>query len=178
MSNFRKFSELILEILFPHMYSFFLAGSFQFSFRRALPSALFVYRLPCYPRLSIFNWVSNLMDWFCIYSVCYFRDMLVNSFCALSFWALILVGFLLLHWEAAFTSVRFFLTATVSHGTLVLALCLVGMHSAAAFMWVLTKFSYSSFGVGVSDISWSALNLLPSVHIYLSLMSQLSRDLS
>ena len=29
-------------------------------------------------------------------------------------------------------SARFFLTANVSHGTLGLALCLVGMHSAAA----------------------------------------------
>ena len=48
-----------------------------------------------------------------------------------------------------------FLTAKVSHGTLSLALCLIGMHSAAASKWALMNFSYSSFGVGVSDISWS-----------------------
>ena len=37
MRNLLRFSELILEML----YSFFLAGSFQFSFRR-IPSAHFV----------------------------------------------------------------------------------------------------------------------------------------
>ena len=89
-------------------------------------------------------------------SVCSFRYMLANSFCAfLSFRALILVGFLLLHLEAVFMSARFFLTASVSHWTLGFALCLVGMHSAAAASkWVLTKFSYSSFGVCVSDFYW------------------------
>ena len=79
--------------------------------------------------------------------------MLVNSFCAfLSFCVLILVGFLLWHREVIFTSACFFLTTNVSHGTLDLALCLVGMHSAAASKWALTKFSYSSFAVSVSDI--------------------------
>ena len=96
------------------------------------------------------------------------RYMLVNSFCALSFRALILVGFLLLHLEAIFTSACFFLTAHVSHGTLGLALCLVGMHSAAASKWALTKFSYLSIRVGVSDISWSVLNLFLSVNVYSS----------
>ena len=61
--------------------------------------------------------------------------MLANSFYAfLSFRALILVGFFLLHLEAVFTSVRFFLTANVSHGTLGLALCLVGIHSECVFL--------------------------------------------
>ena len=93
-----------------------------------------------------------LLIWFCMYSVCSFRYMLVNSFCAfLSFRTLILVGFFLLHLEVIFTSACFFLTSNVSHGTLGLALCLVGMHSAAASKWALTKFSYSSFKVGVSD---------------------------
>ena len=59
--------------------------------------------------------------------------MLANSFCAfLSFRALVWVGFFLLHLKAVFTSARFFLTANVSHDTLGLALCLVGIHSAAA----------------------------------------------
>ena len=58
-----------------------------------------------------------VLIWFWMYSVCSFRYMLANSFCALSFRALILVGFLQLHLEAVFTSVRFFLTAKVSHGT-------------------------------------------------------------
>ena len=85
-----------------------------------------------------------------MYSVCSFRYILANSFCAsLSFRALVLVGFLLLHSEAVFTSSRYFLTVNVSHGTLHSVLCLVGMHFAAASKWVLTKFSYPSFGVCV-----------------------------
>ena len=50
----------------------------------------------------------------------------------LSFRTLILVEFFLLHLEAVFMSARFFLTVNVSHGTLGLSLCLVGMHSTAA----------------------------------------------
>ena len=121
-----------------------------------------------------------LLIWFCMYSVCSFRYMLANSFCAfINFRALILIGCLQLHLEAFFTSACFFLTANVSHGALGLALCLIGMHSAAASKWALTKFSYSSFGVGVSDISRGASNLLLSVNVYLSLISLLlSRDLS
>ena len=73
-----------------------------------------------------------LLIWFCMCPVCSFRYMLVNLFFAfLSFWALILVGFLLLHLEAVFMSACFFLTVNNSHGTLGLALCLIGMHSAA-----------------------------------------------
>ena len=105
--------------------------------------------------------------------------MLANSFCVfLSFLALILVGFSILHLEGVFTSERFFLTANVSHGTLGLALCLVGMHSAASKR-AFTKFSYSSFGVLFSDFSCSALNLFLSVNAYLSPISLLlSRDQS
>ena len=44
-----------------------------------------------------------LLIWFWMYSV-YFRYTLVSSFCALSFWTLILVGILLLHRDAVFTS--------------------------------------------------------------------------
>ena len=117
-----------------------------------------------------------LLIWFCMHSVCSFRYILANTFC---FRALILVGFLLLHLEAIFTTSHCFLTANVSNGTLGLVLCLVGMHSVAASKWALTKFSYSSFGVGVSDISWSALNLFLSVNVYLSLISLLlSKDQS
>ena len=90
----------------------------------------------------------NLLIWFWMYSVCSFRYMLVHLFCAfLSFWALILVRFLLLYREAVFTSAHYFLNASVSHGTQGLALCLDGMHSAAASMWALMKFSYLPFTV-------------------------------
>ena len=88
-----------------------------------------------------------------MYSVCSFRYTLANSFSAfLSSRALVLVGFRLVHLEAVFTSARFLLTANVSHGTLVLALCLVGMHSTAAFKWALRKFSLLLFTVGVSEL--------------------------
>ena len=119
-----------------------------------------------------------LLIWFCMYSVCSFRYTLVNSFWAfLSFWVLILAGFLLLHRKVVFTSAQFFLTADVYHGTLGLSLCLVGIHSTTASKWALTKFSYSSFKVHVSNISWSASNLFLNVNI--SLISLLlSSDLS
>ena len=105
-------------MLFTQVYLFFLAGSFQLSFHSAPPSAHFIYHLLCYPRLSIFKSLI-LLIWFCMYSVCSFRYMLANLFCAfLIFRALILVGFLLLHLEVVFMSACFVLTTNVSHGTL------------------------------------------------------------
>ena len=86
-----------------------------------------------------------------------------------------LVVFLLSHREMVFTSASSLLTANVSHGILGLALCLVGIHSAAVYLLALTKFSYSSFRVCFSDISWSTSNFLLSVNVYLSLMPQLLR---
>ena len=160
-------------MLFPQVYLFFLVVSIQFSYGSILPSAHFIYRLPCNPRLSIFNRVSNLIDLnldvFCLFFLVY-----VSSFCAfLSFRALILVGFLLLHRDSVLTSTRFFLTANVSHGSVGLAISLVAMHSAAASVWALMKFLYSSFGEGVSNISWCASNFFPSVNVCLSLVSLL-----
>ena len=118
-----------------------------------------------------------LSIWFSIYSVCSFRYMLANSFCAfLGFRALVLVGFFQLHLEAVFMLVLFFLTA---NGTLGLALCLVGMHSAVGSKWALTKFSYSSFRVCVSVFSCCASIFFLSFNAYLSLIFQLlSRDQS
>ena len=107
-----------------------------------------------------------LLIWFCMYSVRSFRYRLANWFCAfLSFRALILLGFLLLHLEAVFSSVRFLKITNVSYVTLTLGLCLLGMHSAAASKWALTKLSYSSFGVGVFDSSCSASNLFLCIFI-------------
>ena len=96
------------------------------------------------------------------------RYTIINSFCVfLSFWALALVGLLLLYRDVVFALSRFFLTANIFRGTLCLGLSLVGMHSAAASMWVLAKFLYSSFGVSVSDISWRASNLFFLVLSYI-----------
>ena len=100
--------------------------------------------------------------------------MLANSFFAfLSFRALILVGFFLLHLEAVFTSTCFSLIANVSHGTLYFVLYLVGMNFAATFRWVLMKFSYSSFEVCVFVCSCRASYLFLSANVYLSLISLL-----
>ena len=44
------------------------------------------------------------------------------------------------------------------------------MHSAAASMWALTKFSYSSFGVYDSGLSCRISNLFVNVNAYLSLI--------
>ena len=95
--------------------------------------------------------------------------MLAHSFCAfLSFWVLVFVGFFLLYLEAVFTSFHFSLTANVSHGTLNLVLYLVGMYSAVASKWALTKFSYSSFGVCVFVCSCRASYLFLSANVYSS----------
>ena len=73
---------------------------------------------------AILDCLSSILSiWFWMYSVCSFRYMLANSFCAfLSFRTLVLVGFFLLHLKTVFMSPRFFLTANISHGTLGLAL--------------------------------------------------------
>ena len=104
-----------------------------------------------------------LKIWFCMNSV--------SSFCAfLSFWVLILVGFLQLNRDEVFTSASFFnrYCLILYH---IFSSCLDDMHSAVASKWALTNFSYSSFRVIVSDISWSASNLFLSVNVYLSLIS-------
>ena len=116
-----------------------------------------------------------LSIWFCMYSVCSFRYMLANCYCAFfSFRAFVLVEFLL-HLEEVFTSPCFSLTANVSHRTLDLVLCFVGMYFTAASKWALTKFSYSSFAVIFSVLSCSASNLFLNAITYLSLISLLLR---
>ena len=52
----------ILEIFFPYLYSFFLAGSFNFYSHGCLPFAHFIYCLPHYLWLSIFYQVSYFVD--------------------------------------------------------------------------------------------------------------------
>ena len=73
---------------------------------------------------AILDWLSStesliLSIWFFMYSVCSLGYMLANSFYTfLSFRALVLFEFFLLHLEAVFTFARFSLTANVSHRTL------------------------------------------------------------
>ena len=131
----------------------------------------------CYATLDCLSSSESLIlsILFCMYSVCSFRYMLAYSFFAFfSFRAFVLVGFFLLHLEAVFTSAHFSLTAIISHGTLDLVLCFVGMYFAAASRWALTKFSYSSFGVRIS-VFCSASNLFLNAITYLSLISLLLR---
>ena len=172
--TFGGFPSRFWKCCFHSFFSFLLVCRFQFSFGCAITSAHFVYCLPSYPRLPIFHWVSNL--YLILYVFCSFRYMLANSFCGFfSFRTFVLVEFFLLHLKAVFMSARFSLTANVSHGTLDLVLCFVGMYFAAASRWALTKFSYFSFGVCVSLFSCSASNLFLNVITYLSLISLLLR---
>ena len=132
----------------------------------------------CHAIIDCLSSTESLISsiWFCMYSVCSFRYIFANSFCPFfSFRAFALVGFFLLHLEAVFTSARFSLTANVSHGTLDLVLCFVGIYFAAASRWALTKFSYPSFGVRVSVFSCSTSNLFLNALAYLSLISLLLR---
>ena len=125
--------------------------------------------IACHAILDCLSLTESLIlsIWFCMYSVCSFRYMLANSFCAfLSFWALVLVGFFLLHLEAIFTSAHFSLTA-VTHGTLYFVLCLAGMNFAATSRWVLMKFSYSSLGVCVFVLVEHHTCFLVLTYIYL-----------
>ena len=157
-------------------YTFILSwGVVAFSLALALLFLLLTSFIVCHVILDCVSstWSLNLSIWFCMYSVCSFRYMLANLFCAFfSLRAFTLVGFFLLHLVAVFTFACFSLTANVSHGTLDLVLYSVGMHFAAASRWALTKFSYSSFGVRVSVFS-GASNLFLNAITYLSLISLL-----
>ena len=121
-----------------------------------------------------------LSIWLCMYSDCSFGYFSANSF--LLFYVLghwYRLGSFYCIWRQFYTSVHFSLTSNVSHGTLGLGFCLVGLYSAAASKWSLKKFSYSSFGVCASVFSCSASNLFLSVNAYLSLIWLfLSRDRS
>ena len=107
-----------------------------------------------------------------MYSVCSFRYMLAISFCDFFKFQGIDIGWigwvLPIAFGSSFHVCTLSLTANVSHGTIGLALCLVGMHSAAASKWALTKFSYSLFGVCASI--FCASNLFLSANAYLSLI--------
>ena len=145
--------------------------AFSFALGVTLPSTLFIYSLACYSKLSIFNCISNFIDLALnVFYLGFFLYILISSLCAvLIFWVLAIIRFLLLHRDIVFTLSHFLFTINVSHRTLCLALSLISMHSAPASMWELTKFSYSWFGISVSDISWSASNLFLSVIVYLLL---------
>ena len=55
--------------------------------------------------------------------------------------------------NAFFMLPPFSLTTIDSKGTLHMALGLVNMHLATTSIWAVTKFSYSSFKISLSDVS-------------------------
>ena len=68
--------------------------------------------------------------------------------------------------EAFFMLSRFSLNAVESQGFLYLAFDLIGMHSAAAYIWAVTTFSYSLFEVCLSVALWRTWNLFLTVNVY------------
>ena len=97
-----------------------------------------------------------------------FWHVLVFSGLLKSFWVLEFVGILLSSKNAVFLFSRF-LIACAFHGTPHLAFGLVTTHSTVTSVWMVTKFSNSSFGVYVSDVSCrvSDIFLISSIYCFL-----------
>ena len=139
-----------------------------FSLAFAVLFLLLTLFIVCHAILDCLSSTESLIlsIWFCMYSVCSFRYMLANSFCAFfSIRAFALVGFFLLHLEAVFMFACFSLTANISHRTLDLVLCFVAMYFAAASRWALMKFSYSYMFLFSSIVH--RICFLKLLHIYL-----------
>ena len=68
------------------------------------------------------------------------------------------------YWRFFFMLSR--LIAIDSQGILHLVLGLVAIHSAAVSIWVVTKFSHSSFGVCLLDVFWSVSNLFLTLTVW------------
>ena len=65
----------------------------------------------------------------------------------------------------------FFLAATDFPETLFMGLSLIDMHSVAASIWAVIMFSYSSFWVYLSDVSWRVSNFFLAVIVYWLIIS-------
>ena len=160
-------------MLFPQFYFFLLVCSFQFSF--VVLFLLLTLFIVCQAILDCLSSTESLIlsIRFCIYSLCSFRSILANSFCAF-----LVLGHLFLL-DSSYSIWRqfshFSLTANVSQGTLYLVLGFVGIQFAAALRCALTKFSYSSFGVLFFVFCCTVSNLFLNSNTYLSLISLLLR---
>ena len=104
--------------------------------------------------------------------------MVCDSYFSLDFLKFMRVGFWnsMIKLKCFFHFISFFLIAINSHGNLHLALGLVCIFSAPPSIWVVTKFSYSSFGVCHSDVSWGVSNLFLTVTTYSLLVSPLMNE--
>ena len=156
------FSKQILEMFFLFLYSWMT--TFSLALKELFPFLTsFTVCHAIHDCLSSTQFLI-LLIWPWMYSHCSFY---------LGFLKFLHVGICwvpLLSKDVTFILSCFFLTSRHSDGTLHLALDLVGMHSAAASMWALMKFTYLSFGVCASDIFWRVLNLFHTVTIYLLLI--------
>ena len=122
--------------------------------------------------LIVYLQPNFLCYWFALkyILIVHFLYELVSSIWAFShFWALAFVGILLLGKDAFFKLSHFFQKTSNFHANLNLALGLVGMYTAATFIWAVTKLSYLSFVVCLLDISWTVLNKFLTVTIYISI---------
>ena len=103
-------------MFFPHLYSYYSYWLAAFSFDLEVFLLLLTSFTVCHT--SHVYKVSYFIDLTLNVFYCPFWYGLVNSLCALSLCTLTFVVFLLLLRDAIFTLSHFFLTASVSHGTL------------------------------------------------------------
>ena len=170
--NIRGFSKQILEMFFPHVYSFFLTSSFLFNPGGDLPFTQFI----CHAvRDCLSTEFLTVLIWPWMYSICSFWYVLISSFCAfLSFWALALVGFLLLHRDAVFSFPRLMSPRELYVWLLVWLVCILLLLPYEHW-----RSSHLSFRVNVLDIFWWVSNLFLNIIVYLLLISLLlSKDQS
>ena len=154
-------------------HSFILSCWFvAFNLALAVLFVLLTSFIVCQAILDCLSFTESLIlsSWFCTYSVCSFRYMLANSFCAFfCFRVFAFVGFFLLHLETVLCLHVFSLTANVFHRTLDFVLNFVGMYLTASSRCALTQFSYSLFMVRIPVFSSRASNFfINAPHIYLS----------
>ena len=132
-----------------------------------------LWRIKCERYIFIKKCIRSFIEvrhyvWLCSAYICICTRAVVCDYTTHWYW----LGSSYCIWKG-FSRLHAFITTNVFHGTLGLVLCLDGMHSAAASKWALTKISYSSFGVGVPDISWSQSNSFLSINVCLSWISLL-----
>ena len=97
----------------------------------------------------------------CIFLFCISFLYTLLSFCMLAF-----VGFLLLHKNTVFMLSHFFLTSSISNGTLFGSW--FGWYEFCCCFYVgIDKVLYYSFEVFVLDISWRVSNLFLTINVYL-----------
>ena len=124
--------------------------------------------------VSIFYWISDFIDLAWMYSNTSFWYMIGPT--RLSLVSVHWCWFLLISMDSFFMLSRFSQTSIDSQRTLSLALNVVGMHSTAASIWAVTMFSYPSFRVCLSYVSWRVLKLFLTITVCRLLIWQLANE--